>query len=381
MKKLAIFLWITASFFVVEKVKAADFNFDNSALSVFGSVPVYVNQTGYSSGWDPGDFAHFIFSAQNLFNSESLTLYLGSYNWDGFNTTTGTPQEVSVTINFNDNYTCSAPDYQCSTNWTATSTISAVVPGTTSPVVFDHWISDFGTVQTAIFGYTGASSSFDFRVTSSTTPNTVFVVDLVANTSTPFSQNNTYQGGYRFPAGGGFTEGRYVDPVFIPKMIINGSAEGATGGLIVNLPSSTLATLPGFECPDWGFLTPLCSWAVWLFVPDISSLTTQFNSTVNVASAKFPFSYVASLHTALTDNSSPTSTQSLTVTLPFNYTTTTSFGTFAPTSWTAFSTTTVMEHVPVGVASTFRFLITIALYFAAIELVYFGAIKMLNPTV
>jgi len=165
----------------------------------------------------------------------------------------------------------------------------------------------------------------------------------------------------------------------VPSMQIYGGEAEIFPGLIAPTlpPTSTSVTT---QCPDFGFFTPFCDAVVWFVVPDTSQLAVQTSYLGSVAAAKFPFSYIASVHTALTDNDAPTSASSLVLTIPMGVTTSTGFGTFLPSSFVAFSSSTVVTYLPAATVSTMRFLMTIALLAGTITMIYYGAVKLLDES-
>jgi len=134
------------------------------------------------------------------------------------------------------------------------------------------------------------------------------------------------------------------------------------------------------HCPDFGLFTPLCDGILWFVVPNTTLISTQANATKGLIASKFPFSYVASLNTAMSSASqAATGTAPLmTIDLHDTVPTTTGLGDFMPSTITMFSATTVRTYVPDGAWNGLRALMTIAVYFGTAEMVYFGALALMK---
>jgi len=193
----------------------------------------------------------------------------------------------------------------------------------------------------------------------------------VVNTETPqvssFTENREGCDDFPLPTG---TYG-------VPKMRLYGSAIDQDIIPILPPTSTSITT----KCPDFGFFTPFCDAAIWFFVPDTSALATQASYAKNLIATKFPFSYVASLNTAMTSAmASATGTEPLlTIDLSGTVSSGTAFGNFMPSTITMFSTSTVRTYAPDAAWTVFRTLMELAVYFGTAEMIYFGALHLLKP--
>jgi len=169
---------------------------------------------------------------------------------------------------------------------------------------------------------------------------------------------------------------------YYPKILIN---SGGLGALTVTFPSpqststTSIVVSPSFACPDWGIFTPLCSWTVWLIVPDTTTWASIFADLKQSFVEVFPFSYIASVQNAITNAESETSSTNLTVTLPFASTvaTNTSFGAWAP-DVVAFSSSTVQRYIPALGWTWLRLLLAMGVYVGTGEMIYFGIQRLFS---
>jgi len=145
-----------------------------------------------------------------------------------------------------------------------------------------------------------------------------------------------------------------------------------------SITSNTTGAL-NLSCPTWDF-TGLCHLFVWVFVPNIDALPEEVSSTKALLETKFPFSYISSAASTLSNNSyNPASSTELTVSISLPHTTTSTFGNFMPSTFVAFSTSTVQQYMPSGFLTTLRTLMKIALYAGTVEMIYFGALQLIKP--
>jgi len=131
-------------------------------------------------------------------------------------------------------------------------------------------------------------------------------------------------------------------------------------------------------CPDFGLFSPLCDFTVWLFVPNLPAVGTELTSIKTLLGTKFPFSYVNDLQnvftTQLTYSASGTS-PSLSLDLSM-VRTTSSFGTFLPTSKVLFASSTVQTYGSPTVWALLKLLLSIGIYVGTGEMIYFGSLKL-----
>jgi len=141
-----------------------------------------------------------------------------------------------------------------------------------------------------------------------------------------------------------------------------------------NYGLSTTSSSITATCPDFGIFTPLCDGVLWFFVPNMSQMSNQLASTKTLINSKFPFSYIASLQSAITTANSETSSTDMTLTLHYDtaISSSTSFGSWAPTL-TMFSASTVRQYIPDTGWSLLRTLFSIAIYVGTVEFIYYGA--------
>jgi len=150
----------------------------------------------------------------------------------------------------------------------------------------------------------------------------------------------------------------------------------STPGLIYGLGvTSTSITA---ECPDFGIFTPICDFVLWLTVPNPISVASQVSSTVTLIKTRFPFSYITNVQEALTTASTQTSSTAISLTLEIPHSTTSSFGNFMPSSTLMFSSSTVYAYGNASTWTILRALMALAVYFATIEMIYFGALGLIR---
>jgi len=141
---------------------------------------------------------------------------------------------------------------------------------------------------------------------------------------------------------------------------------------------SLIAARIAAQCPDFGFFTPICDFAMWLVVPNPITIASEASSTISVIQTRFPFSYITNVHSALTTASTQTSSTAISYSLAIPYSATSSFGAYMPTSTLIFASSTVYAYGTPGMWTIMRNLMALAVYFGTIEMIYFGALKMIQ---
>jgi len=349
MKRLAILLWIIASFFVYEDVNAAILFDSTNATSKPAQYGLIKNSWANNCGTGIAEqYSEFEFEYTTTSQMEISTFYIRTTDAVG-----GNP----LCIEWEND--AGTTDESC----------GFTVAGTnaTTTILFDVGERPF------VYPY-GTPLRFRFHYAESLSATTTITMNARTETAFPEIISQTL---YAF-GGESCSVALPTATYGVPMMRFDGGSSLVYPGLIAPTlpPTSTSITT---QCPDFGLFTPLCDAVVWFFVPDTSQLAEQTSYLYGLAQTKFPFSYVLSVHAALTDNSEPATTTELTVSIELPHTTTTSFGDFMPSVWTGFSTSTVMGYTTPEVWAALRFLIEIALYAEVVALVYFGALKLIEP--
>lgn len=349
MKKLAVFLWILASFFVYENVQAAILFDSTNASSKPAQYGLIKNSWANNCGTGIQEqYGEYEFEYTTTSQMEISTFYIRTTDSIG-----GNPLCIEWENGNGD------------TNESCGFTVAGT--NATTTIIFDvgerPFVYPYGTPLRMRFHYAESLSS-------------TTTISMNARSESGFPEI-TAQRVYAF-GGESCTATLTAGTHGVPMLRFDGGASAVFPGLIAPTlpPTSTSITE---QCPDFGIFTPLCDAVVWFFVPNTDQLGAQTSYLYGLAQTKFPFSYILSVHSALTDNSAPATTTELTVSIDLPHTTTTSFGDFMPSVWVGFSTSTVMGYTSPEVWAALRFLIQIALYAEVIAMVYFGALKLIEP--
>jgi len=373
-----------ASFFISGTAYADVFNFDNtSSFNEGGAGFCDPNDVGaggcYNGHTGASIYEQFQFNLDQYVVLDSITLYLdakwvGSFGTDATNT-----KDVIIQIQADTTELCDENDPYCDANtYYATGTVP--VSGSSQPVTFDNfWSVDYyGTVFTpAAIMEAGTTSTISIQDIDGEDAIDGISVFIAYSTSTDILDVTEYAGSYTYNYDRTLrsVSGAYGSTV-LPAMIWNAGSVSASNTLALRSPSSTLALVPTFSCNGWGLFSWLCTALVWTFVPDTDTISQEMTVLINTASSKFPFSYVASVHSAFTDSAAPTSTSDPLLTISLPHTTTSTLGDFMPSTWEAFSTSTVSGYFSPTTWSFLRSLMALAIYFETISLIYYGAMNL-----